>query len=87
MHLDAVERVSAPCHFYIVRNERTLTHQLVRCDDKAADVPAHDRDDQVAGDGWNGGSQQPARARCKDRSNPGYDRADDQRHADYQRAV
>ena len=55
VRLDAIERVRAPRHLDVVRDEGPLSHQLVRLDDEAADVPAHDGDDDVADDGRNDG--------------------------------
>ncbi len=85
--LDAVEREGPPRHFYVVLNEGTFSHQLIRRDDEIADVPAHPGDDEVADDGRNGDRQQPARARSIDRGDRGYDRAHEQRHADHQCAA
>ena len=41
VRLYAVERKRAPCHLDVMRNVRTLSHQLVRPHDEATDVPAH----------------------------------------------
>ena len=41
VRFDAVERVGPPRHLYVVRDEGALAHQLIRCDDEIADIPAH----------------------------------------------
>src|SRR6267378_6507528 len=51
VRLYPVERKCAPCHLYVMRNERTLPHQLVRPHDEATDVPAHHADKDVADEG------------------------------------
>ena len=87
VRLDVVERISPPRHFYIVGNEGTLPHQLIRRHDEAADIPAHASDDQVAGNGRKGYGQQPERPRCTERGRQCDDGAEDERHAHHQGAA
>ena len=85
--LDAVERVSLPGHLDVMDDEGTLSHQLVRCNDESADVPAHGRDDEIARNGGNRRRQQPARARRAHRGRNGNESAGDERDAHDQSAA
>jgi hypothetical protein len=71
VRLDAVERVRPSRHLDVVRDKGSFSHQLVRFDDEAVDVPAHGGDDDVADDGRNHGRDQPSRPRVhRDRADP-----------------
>ena len=70
VRLDAVERVRAPRHVDVVRDEGPFSHQLVGLDDEVADVPAHDGDDDVAGEGGNDGRDKPSRTGRRDCADP-----------------
>ena len=84
--LDVIERVGAPRHLDVVRDERALADELVGTHDEVRHVPAEDPDEEVAdrrrrdGDRERGQLGAHHRAHCRD------DGADDERDGDHEHA-
>ena len=63
MRHDAIERVSAARLLDVVCDIGPLTHQLIRFDDKGADVPRHHGEHEIAGRGRSDCHKEPSRTR------------------------